>query len=454
MKKLAALFILAALTALMVAPALAQSGSGGKQWEGSGKPVTKPTNFNKNDTYRDTLNKITYKYSTTWYVTTDQREGDQGPKGDTGPMGPQGPAGTSGGGGSDGKVRTWAELITALQNDNIHSVTLGANITAQGKWRVNQNFNGIKVIHGEGYQITIPSNIDTFIVRSYSSLSAADAGIDMQLRIDNLVFQGQGQNIPIYMEANYGSKFEGCRFYDFKECVSLKWCMGTVFDQCYFWDYYIGIKLDYARFVGGGPQESQSNHPFIINCKFRSTHGGYANIQMIAVSGAITYHNIFEGVTNLPDGTPITGSDYFVDFNYGGSSTTKDYISESDHVEQSPEIAAFNIRIKEGYPQIKNQFPQKPGTYIKFNADGAYAKMLVGPFSYVPSGLKFENTNGGRWQFINMPAEFNAETPTNWVGTIPSWSQTGYATNGQVPFTRYPDGSYIQVGNKKYTSAP
>jgi len=408
----------------------AQELSQGRIFTRSVMPTGTLPNFVAN---RDILivNGQQYYYSAGWKPVTLIR-GEKGDKGDPGATGANGQDGVcpscppTSGGSNSWEVTTWAGLIAALQNDNIRAVDLRADITVAGKWRVPANYNRIKVINGNGYKLTIPSTIDTFIVRSYSSLSAANSGIDMQLRIYDLIFQG-ANNIAIYMEANYGSRIQGCRFYDFKEAISMKWCMGTYIEQNYFWENYISIKLDYARFTGGGAQESQSNHPYLAHNKFRSSSGDYANIQLIAVSGAITYHNIHEGVD-------AGGADYFVDFNYGGSSTTKDFISESDHIEQSPGKAAYNIRMKEGFPQIKNQFPQKPGTYIRFDSDGAYAKVLVGPFAYVPTGLKFENVNGGRWQFINMPAEFNPATTTNWTGTVPSWSQNGYQTNGQTPF--------------------
>lgn len=426
MKKILLFFLL-----IVSLSASSQDLSQSRIWTRSTLPATPPNGFARN---RDIMivNNLQYIFTTQWQQVDVVKgsPGPIGPVGPAGPIGPQGPQGPPGTGTGPPlafyEVTTWAQLISALENDTIRAIDLRADITVMGKWRVPANYNRIKIINGNGYRLFIPASIDTFIVRRYPSLTAASAGIDMQLRIFNVEFYGNN-NIPIYMEANYGSKIEGCRFYTCKEAISMAWCMGTIIEQNYFWENTIGIKLDYARFAGGGPQESQSNHPYIAHNKFRSSRGDTANIQLIAVSGAILYHNIHEGVD-------AGGADYYVDFNYAGSTTVKDFISESDHIEQSPGIAAFNIRIKEGYPQIKNQYPQKPGTYIRFNSDGAYAKMIVGPFAFVPSGLKFQNVNGGRWQFDNMPAEFNPASSTNWIGSIPSWSQIGYQTNGQTPF--------------------
>lgn len=162
-------------------------------------PITCPQGFLQNrDLWQDTVSNETWiaTSNTKWRLSPTQLgKGIKGDKGDTGANGLNGTNGVDGkdgkdgvdgvcpscppsSGGGDGKARTWAQLIAQLNNDNIRAVTLGADIVVGGKWRLSQTYSRFKIIHGDGYKLTIPSNIDTFIVRTYTSLSEANKGID------------------------------------------------------------------------------------------------------------------------------------------------------------------------------------------------------------------------------------------------------------------------------------
>lgn len=331
-------------------------------------------------------------------------------------------------------VSDWTSFTSALSNVNVRSINLCSNLTATSKAYIPTNQSTIKEINGHGFEIAIPSTIDTGFVRSYPSLNSAMLGIDQQLRFTNLSLKGGDNNIGIYISANYGMRFEGCRFTNFKTALDLRWCMDAIIDQCFFWENYIGINLDYDRFSGGSNSTSCSNHPRIENCKFRNSAGDFANIRINACSGAMITHNIFEGTLN--------GGDYDVYFDDNGSTVVKEVNMFGNHVEHIPAIASFYIKLKDGFANCGGIYSQYDCTLIKFESS-AYAKCIVTEIPYLSSGTKFQNVNtNGRWWFINVPAKFDPSVVTNWIGTPPTNTRIdNWSTNGQSP--------YIQLGTRK-----
>ena len=414
--------------------------------QGGFHPLTCPQGFIQNrDLWQDTISNETWiaTSNTKWRLSPTQLgKGIKGDKGDTGANGLNGTNGVDGkdgkdgidgvcpscppsSGGGDGKARTWAELIAQLNNDNIRAVTLGADIVVQGKWRVSQTYNRFKILHGDGYKLTIPSNIDTFIVRTYTSLSEANKGIDTRLIIENVDFYGSN-NIAIYMEANYGSEISSCNFRNFKYAMDLRWCMGTNIVHNYFWENYVSINLDYARFTGGSNSASQSNHPYIAHNKYRSSDGQLANIRIIACSGVEIYHEIWEGVLN--------GADYHLLWDDQNSNVVHGLNGASIHAENKAKIASIYIKQKQGVSTISDYFGQYDNTIVKFESS-AYAKLLLKRFPYLTSGSKFQSVSGGRIQFEDFPAEFTITDATKWIGSIPyGISIKGWQTNGQTPY--------------------
>jgi hypothetical protein len=325
-------------------------------------------------------------------------------------------------------VSNWNDFINALGNSNVRSINLSANLTATSKAYIPTNQSSIKEIEGHGFEINIPSSIDTGFVRRYASLSQANQGIDQQLRFRNVSFRGGNTNMCMYISANYGMKIEGCRFYNFTTALDLRWCMGSIIDQCYFWENYIGVNLDYDRFSGGSNSTSCSNHSVVQNCKFRNSPGDFANIKVHAASGIQILHNIFEG--------QLLGGDYDVYFDDNGSTVVKEVTMYGNHVEHKPAIASFYIRLKDGFAKCGGIYSQYDCTLIKFESS-AYAKCIVDNIPYLTSGTKFENVNSnGRWWFTNMPVSFNPNITTYWInGVAPSNSRyDGWNSNGQSPF--------------------
>ena len=330
-------------------------------------------------------------------------------------------------------VSTWSQFTTALSNPSIRSINLAANLTATSKAYIPTNQSTIKEIEGHGFEINIPSTIDTGFVRRYSSLAEANQGIDQQLRFRNVSFKGAGTNMGMYISSNYGMSIEGCRFYNFSTALDLRWCMATLIDHCFFWENVIGVNLDYDRFAGGSNSTSQSNHSVVSNCKFRPRAGGFASIRVNAASGVQLLHNIFEG----------PNSNYDVFFDDNGSTVVKEVTIYGNHVEHRPAIAAFYIKLRDGIAHCGGIYSQFDCTLIKFESS-AYAKCLVDNIPHLTSGTKFDYTgSGGRWWFTNMPASFDPNTTTYWVGGVaPNNSRyDGWNTNGQSPF--------LQLGTRR-----
>jgi hypothetical protein len=421
-------------------------------------PIACPQGFLQNrDLWQDTVSNQTWIATSglTWRLAPLQLgKGEKGDKGDTGANGLNGTNGvdgkdgvdgvcpscppSSGGGANVGFVRwvtTWSELSSALTDNNIRSINFANNITQSAKVRLPQNLNTIKEINGHGFDWVIPSTVDTGLVRTYASLSEANAGIDMQLRLTNISFKGSGRtSVALAIHASYGSEIKGCRFYNFNTAFYGGWTMGTIIDQCYFWENNISINYDYARFTGGSNSASQSNHSIVTNCKFRHSAGQFAAIKATAVSGLKVNHNIFEGVQS--------GSQYHVYFDDNGSTVVKEFHAYGNHVEQQPSVSSFYVRLKDGYAYVGGVYSQYDCTLIKFESAG-YAKMMVENIPYMTAGTKFENVNGaGRWKFINLPATFLITDATKWVGTMPVNSAIdSYQTNGQ---SNYLQGTSIK----------
>ena len=368
--------------------------------------------------------------------------GPQGPKGDTGAQGPQGPQGETGpqgpaGSGSGGSTTIfnfgvkWAgtstEFYSALNSSTTRAIYLYNDFTAATDFNFGASYSRIFLIEGNGAKLNVTAN--TLFSRTYASLSEANAGIDMQLRISNVEFTGNGSNTCISVQANYGAKIEGCRFSNFKTAYKGAWTMGTIIEQCYFWENYTSIDLDYARFSGGSNSASQSNHSVIRDCKFRHSAGQFAAIKATAVSGLRITGCIFEGVE--------AGPQYEVYFDDNGSTVVKDFVMTSCHIEQKPSIAGVYCRLKDGYAYVSHIFSQYDCNLISFESAG-YAKMIVEATPYLTSGTKFTNVNGaGRWEFINPPATFLTTDATRWNGSAPTYlTISGWDTNGQKKYVQ------------------
>jgi hypothetical protein len=403
-------------------------------WFRDALPATRPNGFIVSRDIMILDNGESYIFTTAWEKVTLPIKGEKGDKGDTGPQGP--PGSSTGGGANIGFVRwvtTDAELQSAwagVVSGTVRSIHLAADITLSKTLELPANYNKILEIEGHGSRLFIPSGM-TGIRRSYNSLSEAKAGIDCQLRITNLSFESSGRTATaIDMQANYGSRIEGCRFYNFATAYKGGWTMGTIIDQCYFWENNISIDLDYARFTGGSNSESQCNHSIVRDCKFRHSAGQFAAIKATAVSGLHVWHNIFEGVE--------AGPDYEVFFDDNSSNVVKEVLIYGNHVEQKPRIAAFHVRLKDGYAYVGGIYSQYDCTLISFDSS-AYAKMFVEAIPFLTSGTTFNHVNNaGRWYWINPPATFDPATPSRWVnGNVPiNMGVESWNTNGQTPFIR------------------
>lgn len=356
-----------------------------------------------------------------------------------GPQGPQGPAGTGSGSGPNiGNVRwvtSWSELNAALLDNNIRSVHLANNIQQGARVNLPKTNTNIKEIEGHGFTWTVPGNIDTAVAKTYASLSEANSGIDNQLRIRNVHFSGTGRTtVMLGIQATYGSRIEGCRFYNFKVGYYGGWTMGTVIDQCYFWENDISIFADYARFSGGSNFTSQSNHFIIRDCKFRHSAGQFGAVRVEGASGVQVTHNIFEGVG---------GNQYMVYFDDRSSTVVKEFICSYNHYEADVTVAFNYCRMREGIALFQGNYNQKVAPNFIVFESSAWGRCCVRDMMYLVSNVKFKSVlTTCRWFFDNMPTNFSALDQAWWDGAIPSNSkQEGTDSNGQTP--------YINLGTRR-----
>ena len=246
---------------------------------------------------------------------------------------------------------SWTELSAALLDNNIRSVHLAGNIQQTSKLSLPKNNTEIKEIDGHGFSWNVPGTIDTAISKTYASLSEANSGIDNQLRIRNVEFTGTGRTtVMLFIQATYGTRIEGCRFYNFKVAYYGGWTMGTIIDQCYFWENDLSIYVDYARFTGGSNSTSQSNHFTIRDCKFRHSAGQFGAIRIEGASGVQVIHNIFEGVG---------GNQYAVYFDDRSSTVVKDFICSYNHFEANVTTSFIYCRMREGIALFQGNYNQK-----------------------------------------------------------------------------------------------
>ncbi len=346
--------------------------------------------------------------------------------------------GTSGtGGGSNVGFVRWVSNATELNsawagiaNGSVRSIHLASDITLTQTLVIPAGYNRIIELNGHGAKLIVPANT-TGIKRAYNSLTEANAGIDTQLRITDVIFESTNRTaVAIDAQATYGSRIQGCRFYNFGTAIKAGWMMGTIVDQCYFWENNISVDLDYARFTGGSNSASQSNHSVVRDCKFRHSAGQFGAIRAIAVSGLVLEHNIFEGVQ--------AGPQYEVFFDDNSSNVVKEVTIRGCHVEQQPSEAAFHIRLKDGYANIDTVYSQYDCNLIQFDS-AAYAKLIVKNIPYLTTNTTFNNVNpAGRVFFEHMPATFDPAVTTKWKNGVPpvNIGLFGWNTNGQSPFIK------------------
>lgn len=357
------------------------------------------------------------------------------PRGEQGIQGVPGQNGTGTGSGPNVGVVRWVTNVTELNtawagvaNGTVRSIHLASDITLNQDLVLPANYTRIIEVEGHGCKLVVPNNMTGF-KRSYTSLQDANSGIDTQLRINNVIFEAQGSSAKaIDVEATYGSRIQGCRFYNFNTAIKCGWMMGTIIDQCYFWENNVSIELDYARFQGGSNSASQSNHSIVRDCKFRHSVGQFGAIKITAASGIVLDHNIFEGIENGPQ--------YEVFFDDNSSNVVKEFTVRNCHIEQKPSVSAIHVRLKDGFANVEGIYSQYDSTLISFDSS-AYAKMNVKNVPYLTGLTKFKNVNtAGRWSFKDMPATFNPSDATKWDGAVPSLPAIeGWDTNGQKRYT-------------------
>jgi hypothetical protein len=210
--------------------------------------------------------------------------------------------------------------------------------------------------------------------------------------------------------------------------------MGTIIEQCYFWENNVSIFFDYARFSGGSNFTSQSNHSIVRDCKFRHSAGQFGAIRIEGASGIQVTHNIFEGVG---------GNQYMVYFDDRSSTVVKEFVCSYNHYEADVAVAFNYCRMREGIALFQGNYNQKVAPNFIVFESSAWGRCVVSDMMYLVNNVRFKNNlTTARWIFDNMPSNFNAFDQTWWDGAIPSNTKIESTDpNGQAP--------YINLGTRR-----
>lgn len=378
-------------------------------------------------------------------------QGIQGIQGEKGEKGDKGDAGTGSGSVNYGFIRyvaTFNEYYKAFRDADaglIHKIILTSDFAFTDSVPIPTNMKGQLYIEGNGASLTDAVGLSKMHFRYIASLTEANKRIDFQLIVTGVEFKGKNRSGNCFeLSSNYQSHFQHCRFKGFKIAVDNRFCLQGSIRDCQFDNNTISINVDFDRFPNntGGNTSAQSNHYTIADNKFRSTKGDSCNIRCNAASGVMIWHNIHEGGDNNG-----IGAKYAVVWLDNGSTVVKECNFLYEHIEFIPEIAIYNIVLKDGMATVSGQFIQKTGTVVIFTTT-AYAKIKVKDIPFLNNGAKFQSVgSGARWTFENMHPSFDAYNATNWIGAVPVQTvQIGYSTNGQAP--------YYKINNKQVTTTP
>lgn len=427
------------LTLLFIVLSLsANSQTAGRIWLGGSIPATKPTSFGTGDVWRDTILKITYRYKSGWYITTDQLTGA---KGDTGAKGADGvcpscPPASSGSVPGFGKMRfvsTEAELKSAIAgfgDGSVTSVYLTTDIpitspiyipkivnTRAKKVCIYLNGNAIYDASASG----LPYGIARLVTTQDSALNLMQ-DVSVIIRDGELI--GKGTGVAFDVASTYGTIVEGVDVTNWQDGYQLRFCLMAGVRNC----LAGGIRneafvANMGNWTGADGSNSQSNSTRFEQCRVFNYPNAKAAFSAYAASGVIYEQCISEG-DNSQYGWYIDGK---------GSSVVKDGLIHMGHSENTPSVAHVYCKLLEGVYQIDGLFHQYKGTLLSAESSGGYPHFYVKNIPYMVSGSTFKSaSNNCIFSFDEMPSAWDASNTANWSGSIVPyyWSQKGLNQSG------------------------
>lgn len=445
---------------------IAQTGAG-RIFQGGAPPAIKPDKFGAADLYRDTINKITYKWKNGWYQATDQLAGQQGvpgvqgiqgipgipgqsitgPQGPQGPAGPQGPQGIPGtSGGTTGIIKTIGTIkfcyneqdvrdaITGIMNNTTGWIMLCAVIemrTEKTPFNLPKNYFGpdkIIIISFGGNQIFdktntgLPYMIGMQPVDQTEANNMANNPISYKIHDGRMVGTKLGDSTGACINLS-GSQFayiDNMTFNNAKQAVNLKWCMFSTITNCRTTDiYYIAFAVNRGDWPGSINNNSSSNHTIVQNNRVFNKDGAFAAFWVYACSGVLLDGNTSEG------GNPK----HAFWLNSQAANEIKAFTVTRSHIESRPTVSAFYVRISGGGQVIIKDvnfqiFEANPVTMIEaVNAGGANT-IIASNITYIRTQDVFKSEPGFFWEFDNCANGAELLSQAKWTGTIPNGQST------------------------------
>lgn len=367
---------------------------------------------------------------------------------------PQGQPGQNGSGGVVQGIRVvtnQAELKTALLDaaaGKVYFIQLANTIALIDSMPLPTQSVFNLEIYGAGVKDSSTNGLTALFYRNMPNLTEANKYTGFKPIFNNVAFKGKNRKgCAIGISSTYQATVVNCSFTGFNQALRFKFCLQPYIVNNTFKDCWTSIDLDFDKFPNnsGGNSTSQSNHPYIVNNKFRTLPGDLAGVRANALSGLYMVHNIDEGGDSLHN-----GSDYFLMFLDAGSNNVMDAYIGFNHNEVSHTVTypkgCYYFNVKQGDYKIEGGYLQYPGTYlsVETKTQGGYPVFIIDRPVYLTNmanqkmSLGGGTQSGAGFQFINMPPQFDAFDATNWIGTAkPSEVyQFGRVSNGQKHQTR------------------
>jgi len=461
MKQKHYIYAICLIVAIMVGACLKSNGQTaypGRVWLGAAPPATVPVSPNKFQTYdiwRDTVAKVSYRYKSGWYKSTDQLAGPTGATGSTGAQGPVGPAGKDGicpacptGTGTGfptiyGKTAfptNEAEYVAALKkfaDGTVRNIVLYNDIalTKNPEWPdtvLNNPSMKLDIdCNNYGWIDKSPNGIDYCAGRFPEDQTEADNVMQSwAITIHDGYIQGQGAKTKagIRLGATYNSAVYNFNVMQCYDGIVYQFClMGTIRNCLITNCTHIGVDINRGPWPGVGTSNSQSNHVLAEQVRVFNADGAYAAFNVVDASGVILRQDISEG------GTP----QYHIVFNSMGATVVKDFCMFTIHLESPSSIAAIKGYLGDQYFRSAGVFSQYDNVLFDLESVLGYPHVYIADIPWMTSGSFLKNTGTAViWHFSEV--KFDPSNKALWVGGLKPyyWSWEGF---NQSPFYQSPN---------------
>ncbi len=456
--------------------AFAQSPGPGRIWYGGEAPLIKPDKFTKYDTFRDTINKVSYRWSLNLrYVPEDQMagpqgsqgipgipglKGDKGDKGDTGATGatgatgPQGPQGiqgipgTGGGGlptaaGTTRFVYTVADFKAALAaGDAVRNIEVMQEISITNTAdmltlsttapstpniiiEIDLNGNGIfdRTTTGLPYVIghVIADQTKAMELANRPRTYHIHDGKIVGKKVNGVITTGAGIDIACSQFTTVNNMV----FENMKKGVRLRFCM--------FFDIHDISSTDISEIV---VEPTRGDWPGSGNNLCSSNQGYVRNVRAFVTDNSIAI--VYSKACSGHEYSLITGeggyAQYGIYWDYNGANEVKNGPKISLCHWEGQNTAQFSVAFiytRQGggsityIDQTNHQIAtatRSPLVWVQ--GEGSGNTVVLTGLRWLISDSKFQSTGQNFWKFTDCYDGANLFTANRWVGTIPNGQST------------------------------